>query len=121
MLFRSGINPIPDAKPGYKYSLLRRAPMAPDSWSVFGVPTLSNFDIYPIYNYTSPHNIQRWTARTQVESGKHCFNACHIIKDGDVIKNKQWYLFESDLKIDYEKSSSKSVTVDGKLPSNWPN
>ena len=118
--FKIGMNPIPDSKPGLKYSLLRRAPMAPDSWSKYGIAVMPNFDAYPVYNYTSPHNIQRWTARTKVESGKPCSDACHIVKNGDVIKNKQWYLFESDLQLDYEKSSSKSVTVDGKLPSSWP-
>jgi hypothetical protein len=81
---------------------------------------LPNFNALPVYNYATPHNILRWTDRTKVAAGKACTDACHITKDGEVIKNKQWYLFESDFKFEWEKSSSKSVTVDGKLPSSWP-
>ncbi len=118
--FKIGINPIPDAKPGLKFALLRRTLMAPDSWEKYGVSVLPNFDAFPVYNYTTPHNIQRWTARTKVEAGKPCTDACHITKDGDNVKNKQWFLFESDFKYDWEKTSSKGLTVDGKLPSSWP-
>ncbi len=35
--FKIGMNPIPDAKPGLKFALLRRTLMAPDSWEKYGV------------------------------------------------------------------------------------
>lgn len=117
--FKIGINPIPDAKPGFKFALLRHTLMAPDSWTLYGIPQLSNFNALPVYNYTTPHNILRWTSRTQVEAGKRCSDNCHIVKEGDIYRNKQLYMFESDFKFDWEKTSSMSVVVDGKLPSSW--
>lgn len=116
--FKIGINPIPETKP-YKFTLLRRSLMAQDSWKEYGVPNLSNFDVKPTFKYTTPHNILRWTSRTQVDSGKPCFDACHVIKNSDgTYRNKELYLFESDL-FDWEKNASRSVIVDGKLPTSW--
>jgi len=117
--FKIGINPIPNQRSG-KFAVLRRTLSAPDSWEKYGVAKLENFDAFPAYNYSTPHNIQRWTQRTQVAAGKSCFDNCHVVKDGETIKNKELYLFKSDLKYDWEKSSSEGVTVDGKLPSSWP-
>lgn len=119
--FKIGVNPIKDAKSKYKLSLVRHTLMAPDSWSKYGVANLANFNAFPVYNYTTPHNILRWTPRTKVNTGEACSAACHISNENGTAKNKQWYLFESDLKYDWEKSSSKSVTVDGQLPSSWFN
>ena len=117
--FKIAMNPIPDAKPGFKFATVRHTLMAPDSWALYGMSNLPNFDALPVYNYATPHNIQRWTARTQVASGKACSDACHIVKEGTEFRNKKWYLFESDMKYDWEKSSSKQMSVDGKLPSKW--
>lgn len=117
--FKIGINPIPNVRNG-KFSLLRRTLSAPDSWEKYGVAKLPNFDVLPAYNYATPHNIQRWTKRTEVANGKSCFDNCHVVKDGENIKNKELYLYQSDLKYDWEKSSSTGLTVDGKLPSSWP-
>lgn len=115
--FKIGINPIPETKP-YKYATLRRSLMAPDSWSVYGIPTLPNFDVKPTYKYATPHNILKWTTRTKVENGKPCYDNCHIIKEGNSVRNKELYLFESDL-LDWEKNASRGVVVDGKLPNSW--
>jgi len=116
--FKIGMNPIPETKP-YKYAVLRRSLMAPDSWDKFGIPTLTNFDAKPTYKYATPHNLIRWTSRTKVSAGKPCYDACHIVKDSDgTIRNKQLYLFKSDLE-NWEINATQSITVDGKLPSNW--
>ncbi len=115
--FKIGINPIPETKP-YKFATLRRSLMAPDSWQNYGTPVLANFDVRPTYKYTTPHNITRWTSRTKVEAGKACYDACHIIKEGDNYRNKELYLFKSDL-MDWETSADKNIIVDGKLPSKW--
>ncbi len=115
--FKIGINPIPETKP-YKFATLRRSLMAPDSWKEYGVPHLANFDVRPTYKYATPHNIKRWTSRTQVESGKPCYDNCHIKKEGNVLRNKELYLFDSDL-LDWEKNASRGVVVDGKLPAKW--
>ncbi len=116
--FKIGINPIPETKP-YRLATLRRSPMAPDSWELYGTPVLPNFDAKPTFKYTTPHNILRWTSRTQVGEGKSCFESCHIIKDGDTYRNRNLYLFSSDLLEEWEISANQGVIVDGKLPASW--
>lgn len=116
--FKIGMNPIPETKP-FKYAVLRRSLMAPDSWSNFGVASLPKFEAKPTYKYATPHNIIKWTTRTQVASGKACYDACHIIKEADgTYRNKELYLFKSDLE-SWETSATSSITVDGKLPYIW--
>ena len=115
--FKIGMNPIPEIKP-YKLATLRQSLSAPDTWSNYGVEQLANFDSHPTYKYTTPHNILRWTTRTEVEEGKACFDACHIIAEGDSLRNKELYLFESDLE-QWEIAADQGIIVDGKLPSGW--
>lgn len=112
--FKIGINPLPELK-GYKFALIRRAPTAPDQWEKYGMNDYADFAVLPTWNYTSPHNILRWTSRTQVEAGESCFANCHMDETG---KNKDLYLFEDYLK-DWEKAASGKITVDGKLPESW--
>jgi hypothetical protein len=114
MAFKIGKNPLPNTK-RFKWVVLRNAPHAPDSWSNYGIPTLANFNAHPTWRMATPHNIKRWTPRTEVAEGQACFEACHI-KDG---KNKQWYLFEADLKETWEKEANRSVVVDNALPAGW--
>ena len=122
------MNPLPDIKP-YKMVTLRQSLMAPDSWDHYGVDIMPNFDIRPTYKYTTPHNIIRWTARTdtsQIVIDKNslhppCSQACHILGEDSlgVRINSQYYLFESDLTEDWQKSSTSQYAVDGKLPEWW--
>ncbi len=125
--YKIGMNPISDTKPGFKFTLLRRSLMAPDSWMEYGVPILANFDVRPTYKYTTPHNIIKVTSRTGYKDSignwvayprLSCKDGCHIIKNQNY-KNKELYLFESDLIEDWEKSANVNIIVDGKLPANW--
>lgn len=116
--FKIAMNPLPTIKTKYKYSLVRRNLAAKDNWSLWDVPEYAAFDVHPTYNYTTPHNISRLTSRTTVGTGEFCGAKCHISKEGDVFKNKQLYLFDSDL-LEWEKNANKKVIVDGKLPSSW--
>ncbi len=116
--FKIGMNPIPEIK-SYKFATLRLTPHAPDSWEKYGTASLGNFDAEPTYKYTTPHNILRWTTRTQVEEGKDCYDNCHIIKEGDTYRNRNLYLFSSDMLQQWEISANQGVVVDGKLPSSW--
>lgn len=118
--FKIAENPIKNVKPDLKWVLVRRAPSGPDSWEKFGVAQYTKFDAHPTYNYTSPHNIQRWTERTQVAQGGTCYDNCHIKNEDGKLKNAKIYLFESDL-LDWEVQATKPITVDGKLPSKWFN
>jgi thiosulfate/3-mercaptopyruvate sulfurtransferase len=116
--YKIAVNPIPDIKTKYKFTLVRRTLAAPDNWEKYGVAQYANFNAFPTYNYTSPHNILRWTARTQVGIGESCSSNCHIEQKGGNIKNKNLYLFNSDL-LEWEKTATSPITVDGKLPSIW--
>jgi len=117
--FKIATNPLPDIKLGYDFALVRRTPAAPDNWKEYGVEAYSSFEALPTYNYATPHNLLRWTERTQVESG-FCGNNCHIRKVGDSLINKELYLFQADL-LEWELEATGPLTVDGKLPSYWPN
>lgn len=114
--YKIGMNPIPETKP-FKYATLRRSLSAPDSWELYGVPTLAQFNAKPTYKYATPHNIIKWTKRTQVASGKPCYDNCHIIKS-DNYRNKELYLFNSDL-LSWEIPANTGIVVDGKLPAGW--
>ncbi len=118
MDFKIASNPIPTIKTGYDFALVRRTLAAPDNWELFGVPQYANFDVFPTYNYTTPHNILKWTDRTQVTAGKACSSNCHIRNEGGTLVNKELYLFEDNL-LAWEISATSSITVDGKLPESW--
>lgn len=116
--FKIGMNPITQTKP-FKYAVLRRSLMAPDSWKEYGVASLANFSVRPTYKYATPHNIIKWTSRTKVEAGKPCYDACHIMTDSDgTVRNKEIYLFKNELE-SWEITATNSITVDGKLPAKW--
>ena len=102
----------------YKLATVRQSLSAPDSWALYGIPVLSNFAAAPTYKYTTPHNILKWTTRTQVASGKACYDNCHIIKEGNNYRNKNLYLYNSDLQ-SWEIEANKNIVVDGKLPAGW--
>ncbi|MFN8257208.1 MAG: hypothetical protein U0W24_16050 [Bacteroidales bacterium] len=118
MDFKIAMNPIPDVKDMYHLSLVRRTLAAPDNWEKYGVAEYANFNAFPIFNFASPHNILRWTDRTNVGSNA-CYSQCHIIKSGDELLNKELYLFDENLTEQWEKEACKNIVVDGKLPSSW--
>ena len=115
--FKIAKNPIPDVKDKYELALVRRTLAHPDNWTGYDEElAYSNFDEFPTYNYTTPHNILRWTDRTS-ETGS-CSQNCHIWKDGDSLVNKSLYLLKEDL-LDWEMSATESITMDDELPSHW--
>lgn len=115
--FKIAMNPIPSIKKGYNFSLVRRTLAAPDNWKEYSVPNYSNFNAFPTYNYTTPHNLLRWTPRTKITTGM-CFSNCHIRNEGGVLINKNLYLFKSDL-LPWELPATTGITVDDKLPAKW--
>ncbi len=117
MDYKIAQNPIPNIKQGYKFVLVRRTLAAPDNWDKYGVQ-YSNFDAFPTYNYTTPHNILRWTDRTDVTKEKSCYSNCHIRNDGGTLVNKELYLFKENL-LDWEHSATDVITCDDELPSSW--
>jgi thiosulfate/3-mercaptopyruvate sulfurtransferase len=117
--FKIGMNPIKDIKTQYKFALLRRSLSAPDSWDLYGTSSLSNFGAAPTFKYTTPHNIQRWTTRTRVATGQPCYDNCHIVYESGTYRNRNLYLFNSDLLETWELTADTGIVVDGKLPPGW--
>ncbi len=78
LTFKIGQNPLPEQR-DYKYVTLRHAPVTRTSYSEWGYSgNLPQFDVKPTWKYTTPHNIQRWTARTDTTGGRVCLNGvCH--------------------------------------------
>jgi hypothetical protein len=116
--FKIAVNPLPLIKKGFDFTLVRRTLAAPDNWDKYGVPEYASFNVLPTYNYTSPHNILRWTTRTQIAGGQACYSNCHIRNEGGTLVNKSLYLFADDL-LSWEATASAGIVVDGKLPSSW--
>jgi len=116
--FKIALNPIPDVKTHFKLTLVRRTLAAPDNWEKYGVSEYANFDAFPTYNYTTPHNILRWTDRTAVKDGKGCATNCHIRAEGGTLVNKELYLFQDDL-LEWELGATTKIAVDGQLPESW--
>ena len=117
MDFKIALNPLPEIKEGFEFALVRRTLAAPDNWEKYGVDEYASFSVLPTYNYTTPHNLLKWTDRTEVESGA-CYSNCHIRKEGDSLINKELYLFRSDL-LEWEIEATGAFAVDGELPSSW--
>jgi hypothetical protein len=98
---------------------VRHIPIASDSydnWDATG--SLTAYDNYPTWKFTSPHSIQRFTKRTAATGAQNCSQNCHISAD---TKNKKYYLFEADIEENWpdEVDANKNVVVDGHLPAGW--
>jgi hypothetical protein len=117
MDFKIAMNPIPDVKDEYEFALVRRTLAAPDNWEKYHVDDYENFNAFPVYNYTTPHNILKRTERTPEQGG--CNSGCHIRMEGNDTINKTIYLWQEDLGEDWELESTSYITVDGELPSDW--
>lgn len=120
MSYKIAANPIPDIKTEFAsdFVLVRRTLAAPENWQEWGVPEYANFEAFPTYNYTSPHNLLRWTSRTEVTQGKSCSSNCHIRNENGVLINKGLFLFHEDL-LEWEQGASANIVVDDKLPESW--
>lgn len=81
-------NYLKSANRDYDFITVRHIPIAPDTYAGWGVTDLPHFETSePTWKLATPHNIQRWTAQTEVESGG-CYSKCH---DSDL------YLVEADI------------------------
>jgi hypothetical protein len=115
--FRIGRNPLSDRS--QKFVTVRHIPIARVSYDNWGaVGSLSAYDDYPTWKFTTPHSIQRYTIRTTATGDQKCSQNCHISDD---VKNKKYYLFESYIEENWpdEVDANKDVVVDGHLPDSW--
>jgi hypothetical protein len=118
MDFKIAMNTIPDIKE-HKLALVRRTLAHPDNWVGYGEELeYSNFEEFPTYNYTTPHNILKKTLRTDVEDGAGCSTNCHIRNEGGTLINTEFYLWRDSLEA-YEVEATGAYTVDGQLPDYW--
>jgi len=118
MDYKIALNTLPDLK-NYEFALVRRTLAHPDNWVGYGEDlSYSNFDVFPTYNYTTPHNILRKTQRTNVESGQSCSYNCHIRNVGGTLINAENFLWADSL-LNWELDATSAYTVDGQLPSSW--
>ncbi|MFH1463727.1 MAG: hypothetical protein ABIO70_05000 [Pseudomonadota bacterium] len=91
--FKIGLNPRPDDRP-YTYVTLRHIPVVPDTFVGWGVTgELSGYALLPSFEYTTPHNIRRWTDRTTPGGDATCYGPCHDSPDAA----EGWFLRQADL------------------------
>lgn len=120
---------FPDFKIGYNYNqelhdgefiVVRHIPVVRDSYRPWGHDDLAYYDDRPTWEYSSPHNIQRFTAQTDTTGGGYCFKNCHAQGDSAQV-NMERYLWQSDVDRDYsdESIANMPVVVNDKLPSYW--
>ncbi|MCB9367408.1 MAG: hypothetical protein H6508_09535 [Calditrichaeota bacterium] len=91
MQFKIGRNPLYNDRPK-EYVVLRHIPVAEETFASWGVST-PNYSSLPTFKYATPHNILRWTDRTQVPDGESCFYACHSTANSP----EGWFLRQVDL------------------------
>ncbi len=120
-----------------EYVAVRHIPVSPDAFLNWGIPTMENYEGMETWKYTSPHNIQRWTARTTVtaadsargagasyplnDDNGYCFINCHARNvSGHPIVNTDIFVMESDFVSDItgddlsdERLANEEVLVDG--------
>jgi len=109
--FKIAKNPIPEVKDMYELALVRRTLAAPDNWQEYVDEDYANFDVFPTYNYTTPHNILRWTSRTNESAEGSCAKNCHFSISGNDTINKNLYLLKEDL-LDWELEATSGITMD---------
>ncbi len=89
---------------------VRHVPVSPDAYEPWGIHNMPNFDVMETWKYASPHNIQRWTARTLVDSAwadtsgqiytdQTCADNCHIhgAAGNPAMENIDLYLTNEDM------------------------
>ncbi len=106
-----------------EWILVRHIPIVHDTYENWNAGYDSHdLNTMETWEYTSPHNINRWTAQTDTtNSNGSCFMNCHLngtIEESIRVINKERFLFDSDLE-DYEKESNENIKVDSKIPASW--
>jgi thiosulfate/3-mercaptopyruvate sulfurtransferase len=116
MSFKIGRNPAPDKRPG-AFVTLRHIPIAPDTYEAWGTAELPAYAAAPTWRYAAPHNIRRWTSRTEVPEGGTCSTNCHESSDGP----EGVFLRQSDLDSmsPAEAEANRDLIVPDGSPVNW--
>ncbi len=117
--FRIGYNYNTDLYDG-EWIVVRHIPISRDSYEPWGHSELANYDDRPTWEYSSPHNIRRFTAQTDTTGGVDCSDNCHVKGDNSVI-NATRFLWQSFVDSAYadEAIANSQVVVDEHIPSSW--
>ncbi|MBZ0263053.1 hypothetical protein K8I28_00165 [bacterium] len=113
--FKIGKNPIPEQR-DYEYVALRHIPIATDTYAPWGIENLENYEALPSWKYASPHNIQRWTARTDTTGGQGCATACHTTPntvDGFFLREVDMNEFDT---LEEKEANRPYIVPDGPPP-----
>ncbi len=124
-----GYREYPDFKIGYNYNqelhkgkfiVVRHIPVVRDSYRPWGHDELQFYDDRVTWEYSSPHNIIRFTSQTDTTGGVGCGANCHLTGD-NAEDNLEHFLWQADVDADYpdESIANKPVVVDNKLPESW--
>ena len=115
--FKIGKNPIKDLN-DWDYALLRHIPIAEDTYEGWGLDNLDNYSDVETWKYTSPHNIRRFTDRTDTVGGQNGCAACHGTEDSP----QGWFLRASDLSglSQAEQDANQHVIVPDGNATLWP-
>jgi thiosulfate/3-mercaptopyruvate sulfurtransferase len=105
--FKIGKNPLKSEAKPYDYVVVRHIPIAPTTFEEWGVNDLPNFDAEPTWKYATPHNIRRWTARTDTTGGGQCWAKCH----NNWVPELDTYLRTEDMEFDYDVEPNKDVVI----------
>ncbi len=106
--FKIGRNPIQSQQHPKKYVVLRHIPIARNTYAAWGVSDLPNYNNVPTWKYATPHNILRWTARTDTTgSGGNCALRCH--------STRNFFLYEKDVAPE-ELEANRRVIVPADVP-----
>lgn len=116
--FKIGKNPLPQDRE-YEYVTLRHVPIARDTYDGWGYSGgLPDYETMPTWKLATPHNIQRWTARTDTTDGQSCSGACHnspATTDGFFLRQ-----VDLDLLPD-EVEANRPYIVPDTAPEEWEN
>jgi hypothetical protein len=118
--FRIGVNPLPDRR--HDFVTVRHAPVATstyDNWGAQG--TLVDYAALPTWKFATPHNVRRWTERTEVSGNGGCAANCHIGAPMGDPANVKYYLFKDYVESNWplEVEANQPVYVDDELPDGW--
>ncbi|NQV14184.1 hypothetical protein HQ531_01905 [bacterium] len=106
--FKIGVNYLKSSERDYDFAVVRHIPVSPDTYTNWnGSFDLTSFAAEPTWKYTTPHNIQLWTAQTDTSGGGWCGLACH--------NNEDLFLHRTDVDstyLDAELQANESVFMD---------
>ena len=123
--FRIGYNPNQTESGMFRFEFItvRHIPVVPNTYANWGAESanLTDYDKYPTWKYTSPHNIRRFTARTDTTGGKQCWESCHTKSGFGNPENKKYFLFRGYIQTNWpdEVNANESTVVDDHLPDGW--